>query len=112
MYDHHCLGLGILILLCINCPTFGATQYKVTDLGTLGGSISYAYGINNSGQVAGWSYLAENSTWHAFLYDGTAKKDLGTLGGSISYAYGINNTGQVVGNSYTTGDSVAHAFFV
>ena len=57
------------------------TQFTITDLGTLGGSISYAYGINDSGQVAGWSYLAGNSAWHAFLYDGTVMKDLGTLGG-------------------------------
>ena len=32
----------------------------MSDLGTLGGSGSYAYGINNSGQVVGYSYTTGN----------------------------------------------------
>jgi probable HAF family extracellular repeat protein len=82
----------------------------MNDLGTLGGSESHAWGINNSGQVVGYSYITGDSTEHAFLYDGTAMNDLGTLGGSWSYAYGINNSGQVVGLSSITGDSALHAF--
>src|SRR5215207_10175943 len=55
------------------------------DLGTLGGTNSYAYGINDSGQVVGYSDTA-NSGPHAFLYDSTnGMKDLGTLGGTNSY---------------------------
>jgi probable HAF family extracellular repeat protein len=82
-----------------------------TDLGTLAGSDSYAYGINNSGQVIGYSYTdGGNLINRAFLYNGGTMNDLGTLGGSYSKAYGINNSGQVVGDSFKAGDGAYHAF--
>jgi probable HAF family extracellular repeat protein len=82
----------------------------MNDLGTLGGSDSYANSINNSGQVVGYSYTTGVRTYHAFLYSGGLMNDLGTLGGSDSYANSINNSGQVVGYSYTTGVRTYHAF--
>ncbi len=56
--------------------------YSVTDLGTFGGRYSYAYGINDSGQVVGHSRTS-NGQIHAFLSDGSTMTDLGTLGGVI-----------------------------
>jgi hypothetical protein len=45
-------------------PNGGALQ----DLGTLGGSFSFATGLNNRGQVSGYSSLpGDNTTQHAFL---------------------------------------------
>jgi probable HAF family extracellular repeat protein len=76
----------------------------------LGGSFgSSGYGINNTGQVTGISYLAGNAQ-HAFLYSNGTMSDLGTLGGTDSAGLGINNAGQVTGSSDITGNKAAHAF--
>jgi probable HAF family extracellular repeat protein len=74
----------------------------------LGGSYSEAYGINDAGQVVGYSETASGET-HAFVAENGVMTDLGTLGGAYSYANGINNAGQVVGGaSIASGDF--HAF--
>ena len=61
------------------------------DLGTLGGAQSYAYGINNSGQIVGIAQTA-NGTYHGFIYSGNGPMvDLGTYQATL-----INDGGQVV----------------
>ena len=67
------------------------------DLGTLGGTLSRANAINDSGQVVGRSETASGES-HAFLWTAEGGMvDLGTLGGPFSTAYLINNLGQVAG---------------
>ena len=75
------------------------TYYDFTDLGTLGGKRSLAFGINDAGQVIGSSYLPGNKVFHATRWDGTTPVDLGTLGGNNSTGYGINSSGATVGQS-------------
>ncbi len=39
-------------------------RYTVTDLGTLGGNFSFAFGINNKGMIQGFSTLSGNTALH------------------------------------------------
>ncbi|TNY02694.1 hypothetical protein, partial [Escherichia coli] len=70
-----------------------------------GGIDSSGYGINNTGQVTGYSYIAGNIARHAFLYSDGKMTDLntrnGVSGGSVILAEGrgINDAGQIVANS-------------
>jgi probable HAF family extracellular repeat protein len=71
------------------------------DLGTFGGSSSFALAVNAVGQVAGYAYGPDDAWYHAFLYDarsGAPIQDLGSLGVS-SLATDINDAGQVTGYS-------------
>jgi probable HAF family extracellular repeat protein len=90
--------------------TIVSTQpgYSVTDLGTLGGTTSYARAINAVDQVTGYA-ATSSGQYRAFLWSGGVMTNLGTLGGSASYGMGINDAGQVVGYS-TTAASLTHAF--
>ncbi|WP_308911798.1 PEPxxWA-CTERM sorting domain-containing protein [Pseudokordiimonas caeni] len=60
---------------------------------------SYAYGINDAGQVVGYSSSASGQ--RAFLWEDGVMTDLGVLLGEAGYsrANGINNSGQIVGVS-------------
>jgi probable HAF family extracellular repeat protein len=75
----------------------------LTDLDDLGGGKSFAYGINNQGQVVGESYI-NTTNKRAFLWQGGVMQDLGALNGDVnSSAKSINNQGQVVGYSEAAG---------
>jgi probable HAF family extracellular repeat protein len=56
-------------------------RYKVTDLGTLGGNASIAYGINNAGAISGGANVASGDQ-HPFLWRDGRMSDLGGLGGA------------------------------
>lgn len=95
------LELASLLLVFAATAAVEAQTYSVIDLGTLGGSSSRAFGLNDNGEVVG--YAATATAIHAFLYSNGSMTDLGTLGGTSSQAYGINNSGQVVGLAYVDG---------
>ena len=106
------LRIGTTLLLSLFFSAFfGSTPAfasKMTDLGTLGGFDSFAYGINSSGQIVGQAQTA-SGVYHAFVYSKGKMIDLGTLGGTSSCASAINSSGQIVGQS-TTSSGASHAF--
>ena len=88
----------------------------MTDLGTLGGSGSTATGINESGQIVGWSMTTDDSAQHAYLYSGGTMIDLNSLidpnsGWTLVWAHAINNSGQIVGEG-TNESGETHGFLL
>ena len=74
----------------------------MTDLGTLGGSQSLAFGLNNNGQIVGRSSITGDGAEHSFLYDNGTMYDLNTLttglnGYVLGSARAINDSGWIVG---------------
>jgi probable HAF family extracellular repeat protein len=89
------------------------------DLGTLGGSTSYGYGINASGWVTGGSDTTLSGEQHAFLYNGTTMTDLGhikkdsngeAVPSGFSAGYGINDNGWVTGWTEVAPGKYSEAF--
>jgi len=107
---------------CIVGIVFGtstcfAQMFTVTDLGTLGGSSSTAYGLNSFGQVVGESKSQSDASNQGFRTApntpiNTGTDDLGTLGGHDTAALGIDDKGRAIGWSKLAPGNVDrfHAF--
>ena len=133
---------GFIFLLTLALPVQLAaqhTRYKLIDIGTLGGPVSYIAGnetghrqLNNRGIVAGTADISTPDPnagnpdlclnpdcfflSHAFLWQNGVLTDLGTLpGGNDSSANVINARGWIAGGSTTgeidplTGGPIFHA---
>jgi probable HAF family extracellular repeat protein len=86
------------------------------NLGTLGGGISEAYGINDNGQIVGGSYTAAGgglSVVDVFLYaPGSGMIDMGpAMGGLQGVGLAINNSTQFTGHIFpAAANGNGHAF--
>lgn len=83
---------------CNGCAPEHAFLYSgstMTDLGTLGGTRSYALGINDTGVVVGTSTTSAGK-YHAFTYDNGVMRDI-TPDANVANALAINANGVIVG---------------
>src|SRR5437870_668081 len=74
----------VALLVALSTETSVAiAPYHITDLGTLGGTMSHAFSVNIHGDVVGSSTI-DAGTEHAFLYHNGTMIDLGVLSGDTS----------------------------
>ncbi|MBV9274700.1 MAG: DUF3466 family protein, partial [Verrucomicrobia bacterium] len=80
-------------------PAFGQNRYQIVSLPTPAGYNSAAMGLNDNGEIVGYSFQGDQ--YQAFLYSQGAgsSSDLGSLGGQTTAACAINGSGQVTGYS-------------
>jgi probable HAF family extracellular repeat protein len=108
----------IALLILLPASTLAVAQAKqhafywsqatgMIDIGTLGGSYSFATAINESGTVVGASATAGDASVQAFRW--TLSGGMQPLDdfGSGSFANGINKQGQIVGYAGATGGNHA-----
>jgi probable HAF family extracellular repeat protein len=102
------VSFAVLLMIVAVSSLSASQQYTVTDLGTLGGTISTSLGINAGGQVVGFSTLTDG-TDRAFLWSSQSGMiNLGALQASdLSVGYSVNLYGEVVGKSYSVSGSNA-----
>ncbi len=81
------------------------SHYTVTDLGTLGGTFSFAGGLSNSGFVEGYAFVTGDTAKHAAVWRFGKATDLGTLGGTSSTALARPNNGGDAAGGADTADS-------
>ena len=90
---------------------------KWVDVGGLGGSFTYSYGMNSSATVSGQSDISNTPDpvygippFHGFVWSAGTLTDVGSIFGSnFNYVFGINNAGVAAGSADLAGDTGAHA---
>src|SRR6202045_3412430 len=91
--------LGLIFTICCAAAASAQNRYQITRIPTPSGANSAALGINNRGEVVGYSFQGED--YQAFLYSSSDQSmtDVGSLGGKLNAACAINDSGQVTGYS-------------
>jgi probable HAF family extracellular repeat protein len=92
------------------CHAFLWDHGTLADLGTLGGTFSTTFWLNDAGDVVGAATTPGDALFHATLWRKGVITDLGTLDGDcFSQALAINSKGQIVGQSFSCDFSTVRA---
>ncbi|WP_076593766.1 hypothetical protein [Herminiimonas arsenitoxidans] len=92
-------AIGMLLLVATAYASQQVLATELIELGTLGGSTSFARGVSSNGDVViGDSFTNGDVFIRAFRWSAAngTMTDLGTLGGDSSVAFAVNSTGTVV----------------
>ena len=92
-----CNRMTVCVLLMSVGKLLPAVEYSVVDIGSLGGTRTVAFDLNNNGEVVGYSATASGLSL-PFKYSAGVMSPLNRLvENGFSNAISINNAGQVAG---------------
>src|SRR5690348_8472383 len=83
-------SVGLICAICFATAAFAQNRYQITRIPIPQGANSVALGINNKGEIVGYSFQRED--YQAFLYTSSDQSltDVGSLGGKINAACAIS----------------------
>jgi probable HAF family extracellular repeat protein len=88
------------LVLCLSVSgALAQTKYKIIHIPTAKGSTSSALGLNENGQVVGYSFQGEDYQTFLYVYPSGKIGDIGSLGGKLKAACAINDSGAIAGYS-------------
>jgi probable HAF family extracellular repeat protein len=88
----------VCLSVCLSISAaLGSVEYQVGDLGTLGGSASRGYGLNDSGTVAGYAYDGTNRPRGTIWRDSGPTQLDNLPNGLREHAQDVNASGEVIG---------------
>jgi uncharacterized membrane protein len=93
----------VAILMLAGAMAAHADNFPYKTLDYPGAQHTFAYGINNTGQIVGsynGSPIFHADTARGYLLSGENYTPIDYPGGAPTVAYGINNTGQIVGQHF------------
>src|SRR5258708_36326844 len=92
-------GFSLVLAGALIANASAQDRYKIISLPTPAGYDSAALGLNDNGNVVGYSFQGDN--YEAFLYTQStgSSTDVGSLGGEMNAACAINDSDQIAGYS-------------
>jgi probable HAF family extracellular repeat protein len=95
-------SLGSLVrfqlIVCLSVSSaLAQTKYKIIHIPTATGSTSAALGLNENGQVVGYSFQGDDYKTFLYTYPSGKIGEIGSLGGKLKAACAINSKGAIAG---------------
>jgi probable HAF family extracellular repeat protein len=87
----------ICAIACFASVAIAQTRYQITRIPA--GANSAALGLNDKGEVVGYSFQGDDYQAFLFSYADKSMTEIGSLGGKLNAACAINAAGQVTGYS-------------
>jgi probable HAF family extracellular repeat protein len=92
------IGL-VCTMACLASAATAQNRYQITRIPTPSGTNGVALGLNNRGEVVGYSFQGDDYQAFRYSYPNKSMTDVGSLGGKLNAACAINDASQVTGYS-------------